>query len=147
MWTRPYPRPFMGKSVWHSIIAAFEWLGFVGWLALIWYLSSKPGNELHNPLLDLPFGDKIIHVAAFAAGGCLIALALHSSTTWAWKKVLIVSIAAIAVFGVIDEWHQLYTPFRSGGDPFDWLADITGATLGAFTSLPIHGRIRNFTGR
>ncbi len=137
----------MGKSASHLIIAASYWLGFFGWLAFICYLSSKPGNELNTPLLDIPFGDKILHVAAFATGSFLFALALRTSTAFSWAKVITWCVITIGVFGVIDEWHQLHTPFRSGGDPFDWLADVTGATLGAFTALPIHARIRNFTGR
>ncbi len=147
MWTDAYPCPFMGKSASRPIIAASCWLGFLGWLVLICYLSSKPGNELDSPLFDIPFGDKILHVAAFATGGCLLALALLASTSCPSTKLLVWCVVAIGVFGVIDEWHQLHTPFRSGGDPFDWLADVMGATLGAFTALPIHARIRNFTGR
>jgi VanZ family protein len=137
----------MEKSSLSPNLSATCWLGFVGWLALICYLSSKPGNELHTPLFDIPFGDKILHVAAFATGGFLLALALRTSTEWKWTKVLLWSVVAIGAFGAIDEWHQLHTPFRSGGDPFDWLADVTGATLGTFTARPIHGRIRHFTGR
>ena len=41
------------------------------------------------------------------------------------------SVAVISVFGMLDEYHQLFTPGRSGGDVGDWTADTFGAFCGA----------------
>jgi VanZ family protein len=39
--------------------------------------------------------------------------------------------------GGLDEWHQTFTPGRSGGDVWDWLADMTGGFIGAFIALGV----------
>ena len=40
------------------------------------------------------------------------------------------TVALISVFGMLDEFHQLFTPGRSGGDVGDWIADTFGAFCG-----------------
>jgi len=37
----------------------------------------------------------------------------------------------IALYGAIDETHQLFTPNRSGADVYDWTADALGGFVGA----------------
>ena len=118
------------------------WAATLGWAAAIWVLSSQPSDDLASPFFDIPHGDKLVHMVAFAVGGLLLASSLRLTTAWEWRWVLVLSVAAVAAFGVLDEWHQLYTPGRSGGDVFDWLADLAGAMVGGFSARPIHGRIR-----
>jgi VanZ family protein len=49
--------------------------------------------------------------------------------------VLVASLA-LSLFGVTDEYHQLYTVNRSGADVGDWVADTLGGCFGAvITSL------------
>ena len=38
-------------------------------------------------------------------------------------------------FGALDELWQEFTPGRSGGDLYDWIADALGATVGAALTL------------
>lgn len=84
--------------------------------------------------------DKAAHFTAFAVGAVLLALALKWNTAWLWPRIICVSIAAISIFGVTDEWHQLYTPHRSGADVGDWTADTLGAIAGAAVTAFIHAR-------
>ena len=42
-----------------------------------------------------------------------------------------------SVIGRLDEYHQTFTPGRSGNDYGDWLADTLGAAAGAFFVLLI----------
>jgi len=46
-----------------------------------------------------------------------------------------VGMAFTAVAGALDEFHQTFTPGRSGNDFFDWLADLSGGLLGAMIAL------------
>ncbi len=81
----------------------------------------------------MPFAlwDKFLHFSAFALGGALLAAALHASFRWPWRRLALCAAAVLALFGASDEWHQLYTPNRSGADVYDWLADALGALTGA----------------
>ena len=42
-----------------------------------------------------------------------------------------------------DEFHQLYTPDRSGGDPADWTADCAGGVSGALVIRWFYVRARD----
>lgn len=137
----------MPKKIPHTIFAVCAWVGYVCWMLGICWLSSKPGDEIQSPLFEIPYGDKLVHAIAFAVGGGLVALALRSSSAWSWRRIAVVAIVCVVLFGMADEWHQLYTPRRSGGDPFDWIADAVGGTIGAFLAMPIHERLRHFIAR
>ncbi len=99
----------------------------LAWAALIYYLSDQPGRDL--PLL-FPMQDKLMHLLVF---GVLGFLALGTRKPAAsgyrvrdyWKVALLV-----ALFGVLDEWHQTFVPGRNA-DVFDVLADAAGGLLGA----------------
>jgi VanZ family protein len=56
---------------------------------------------------------------------------------------MIGAIVIIAIFGVIDEGLQTFTPGRTGGSLGDWGADVLGAAAGALASIPTH---RHLTG-
>jgi VanZ family protein len=84
--------------------------------------------------------DKAEHFLAFAVGAGNLALGLRWSARWSNARVALVSIAAISGFGAVDEIHQLFTVGRSGGDPFDWLADTLGAAAGVALILFIYAR-------
>jgi VanZ family protein len=86
------------------------------------------------------FWDKAEYFAAFAAGAANLALVLRWSTAWSVKRIAVVTVAAISIFGVSDEIHQLFTPGRSGGDVSDWTADTLGAAAGAWLALQIYAR-------
>ncbi|MEY3896711.1 MAG: hypothetical protein RLZZ214_2231 [Verrucomicrobiota bacterium] len=55
-----------------------------------------------------------------------------------WAKLITTAVVVVALIGALDEYHQSFTPGRSGNDPFDWLADLLGATAGAFAFKRIH---------
>ncbi len=98
------------------------------WFGLMWFFSSIEGSDA-PPLL--PHLDKVMHFTYFFAGGILAAGWLHALHL-DWKRILPTAIILLAVLAFIDEWHQCYTPGRSGADPWDWLADLLGACGGTF---------------
>ncbi|MDB6154887.1 MAG: VanZ family protein [Chthoniobacteraceae bacterium] len=115
------------------------WSTVAAWVLTIFILSSLSGSQVEH-LNVFRLWDKAAHFIAFAAGGFVLGLALRVSTAWSSKKVTLVTIAVISLFGATDEWHQLYTPHRSGADRADWLADTFGAAVGAFLIASIYAR-------
>jgi VanZ family protein len=90
--------------------------------------------------MGIEFSDKVMHFLAFSAGGVVLTLALRWSVTWPWKSLARFAVLALVVYGAIDEFHQLYTPKRTGADPFDWLADCFGALAGVALCIVIYAR-------
>lgn len=115
------------------------WLAaFLLWFAVLWMLSSINLNTPYQP----PVGnfDKVEHFGYFFGGAGLFSAWLFRRNPEHpdWKKIILTAIGVIALVGLIDEFHQTFTPGRSGNDPFDWLADVCGATAGAFIFRLLH---------
>jgi VanZ family protein len=72
----------------------------------------------------IPHLDKVVHFAMYAVLGALVTRALRTRQVAA----LFAAIVGIAVFGVIDEWHQQF--FTRQPHILDWLADVAGAIVG-----------------
>ncbi len=98
-----------------------RWLPVVLFAALIFIGSSIPGNQI-NPSLSLH--DKIIHATEYAIFGFLVANAFGAR--WWWLAIIVG-----ALYGVSDEFHQTFTPMRSGNDVGDMTADLVGSAIGA----------------
>ena len=116
-----------------------SWIAVAAWALGIIGLSSLSGSQIET-INVFDVWDKAAHFAAFAVGAVLLALALRWNTAWTWPRIVSVSIAAISIFGGTDEWHQLYTPKRSGADVGDWIADSLGAIAGAAATAFFHAR-------
>jgi len=119
------------------------WLaGFLLWFAVLWTFSSFPGPGGYAP----PIGhlDKVAHFGYFFGGGGLLSAWLFRlrPDRPRWTVILSITILALALIGGLDEWHQTFTPGRSGNDPFDWLADVLGAAAGGFTFKRLHRRLK-----
>ncbi len=119
------------------------WLaGFLLWFAVLWTLSSFPGQERLAPPID--HFDKVAHFGYFFGGGGLLSAWLFRLRPDRpdWKRIVAVVILATALIGGLDEYHQTFTPSRSGNDPYDWLADVLGAAAGAFAFKRLHHRLK-----
>ena len=125
--------------------SAPKWLRVLAWwgvgirAATITVLSSMTPLQLRD-IAPFELWDKAEHFIAFAAGAVNLALALCWSTAWPWKRVIVFAVIAISVFGAVDEIHQLFTPNRSGADPYDWTADTLGALTGALLTALVYAR-------
>lgn len=109
--------------------APLAWIAVALWAGVIFYLSSLTGREIER-LAPFDFWDKAMHFSAYAAGGVLLGAALRwSCPQWSWKKVVVVGSIALSLYGVSDEIHQMFTPFRSA-DVSDWIADTLGGLCG-----------------
>jgi VanZ family protein len=98
----------------------------VAWVALIYYLSDQPGQDI-PPLF--PMEDKLQHLLAYGVLGFL-ALGTQRPGASGYRITDYWKIAAlVALYGVLDEFHQSFVPGRDA-DAFDVLADATGGLLG-----------------
>lgn len=98
-----------------------------GWVALMFVVSSTPGNRL--PEVGLWQWDKLAHVFEFA----VLALLLHRylnirkavAHTRAWLPGLFIGLG----YAVFDELHQMLVPMRSCAWQ-DCAADAAGLVIG-----------------
>lgn len=103
----------------------FYWTLVILYAALIFYLSSGP-----MPItIDIPESDKIGHMGEYGIFSLLLYKALRSSfkNESAWK-IAILSIIVTLLYGISDEFHQIFVPTRTA-DPYDVAADASGAII------------------
>ncbi len=86
--------------------------------------------------------DKAVHASLFFIGAILLATALRGLLSWRWKWLAAAALGIMTGFALSDEFHQLYTPHRSGMDPGDLAADILGSSLGILCVWFLHGKYR-----
>lgn len=103
-------------------------------MASVFIISSLSSKQLDPVFMPIMGWDKVLHFTAFACGGAVLAFALRLSTRLAWRRILLLAVLVVSLYGALDEYHQLYTPSRSGGDVGDWVADTLGAIAGAFAA-------------
>ena len=95
-------------------------------MALIFHLSS----ELEPmPEVTTYFWDKLLHTVEYGGLAMLFCRALTGEGL-TWLVAAVVAIGLTSVYGVTDEYHQLFVPLRSP-DIHDWMADTLGAGIGA----------------
>jgi VanZ family protein len=101
----------------------------VGWAAVILVLTSWPSPpDLGSRVPGL---DKLVHFSMYAVLGYLVAKALRHPVS---LRTRINTLTAMALFGFVDELHQLLVPGRDA-NVADWAADLTGATTGLLIGL------------
>jgi len=113
------------------------WGCVILWASAIWFGSSLNIGSL-SPLMK--FGpDKLGHFVEFGFLAMLTANALLtrpqlSATKRGRKIVWRFAVIITALWGAMDEIHQLWVPARTS-DPFDAVADILGGMVGAWLLL------------
>ncbi len=103
------------------------WTLLIVWVTVLFWLSSRPGapNELH-----IPHFDKVLHAGYFGLGGLIFQTALRlPATRLSARSMILAGVALAALVGMTDEFHQTFTPGRSGNDPFDLCADVFGGLM------------------
>jgi VanZ family protein len=114
-------------------VAAISRNELINWLVLgiyctaIFIQSAYPSMATFQ---DVPLGDKYLHATGYALLGVLFFRAFKSLPFGHRLSALsLLSIIAATLYGVSDEIHQYFVPYRSA-DIWDVLADMFGSALG-----------------
>ena len=106
-----------------------RWLPLITYCIFIFVQSSHPAPE------ELPafrFMDKMLHVAAYALLAILFYRAYQTlPIRHSLRMLALLSILSASLYGISDEIHQYFVPFREA-DIFDGIADIIGAICGVW---------------
>jgi VanZ family protein len=114
------------------------WFPIILYCLLIFIQSSYPSIK-RAP--ELPHLDKVLHFIAYALLGALFLRAFKTSRIKNnVKLMLILSILLSSLYGISDEIHQYFVPYRSA-DLMDVLADILGGIIGVYIYQAIAGKI------
>ena len=106
------------------------WAPAVGFMALIFYASSVPGDELPGH-----FWDKAVHFLVYGGLGVLFLLPVTDARLDRLNaKSAVMAVFFATLYGAFDEIHQSFTPERTP-DLRDLLADCLGASLGVVVML------------
>lgn len=110
------------------------WLPVALYAGAIFYWSSQshPEKQLPSFLLE-DVNDKVLHAVEYG----ILALVCYRAFRWGAgplvaRQALVLAIVTASVFGVTDEVHQFFVPFRESSWQ-DWLADTIGAAIGALS--------------
>ena len=107
----------------------FYWFPVFIYCLLIYIQSSHPSPE---DIPSIPYFDKILHFAAYAFLGGLLLRALKTLTIKDnLRLITILGITLSSLYGISDEIHQHYVPYRDA-DIMDALADIIGSIFGVY---------------
>jgi len=113
---------------WHGI--GRYWVPLIGYMVLIFYLSSQPLEELQLP--EIWNIDKLLHIVEY---GVLGVLWLRALTRYFYKGARLtlkwLALLFTILYGVSDEVHQMLVPNRTPSI-FDVMADGLGAWLGVW---------------
>ena len=102
------------------------WMPVVAYMAMLFALSSR--STLPTPPEGISFYD--VHVAAYAGLAALAARATARGLRHVSWRAMGLAILIASLYGVSDEYHQMFVPGRSF-DVFDMLADAIGSVVGA----------------
>jgi VanZ family protein len=117
------------------------WGPVAAWMALIFGVSS-----LQMPPGSASIPDWISHGGVYAGLAALTCRALAGGVRAAPWRVAVLAGAVSSLYGVTDEWHQVYVPHRTA-EAADVMKDMGGAVLGAALFHLLAPRLAGAPGR
>ena len=107
----------------------YYWLPLIGYCVFIYIQSSYPSPQR---LPSFQFSDKLLHFGAYAVMGVLFYRAYQTLPVKNnFQLVVLLSMISASLYGVSDEIHQSFVPYRDGSF-WDVIADILGAVCGVY---------------
>jgi VanZ family protein len=103
-----------------------------GALLFYWIILLSATSFPTESLPDLGGSDKIKHFGAYMVLTVLLTLTLmvQDKNTFLKKYAFPASVIIAALYGILDEVHQMFIPGRSC-EFMDWVADLGGAITGS----------------
>jgi VanZ family protein len=122
----------VGQSVWMRLLV--YWGPVVAYAGMVFFLSAQSHPEEQLPsILVKDVNDKVLHAVEYAGLGGLCYQAFRWGVSGqATSRALLFAIVTASLYGMTDEVHQLFVPFRESSW-LDWLADTVGAVIGAMS--------------
>ena len=106
-----------------------HWLPLILYCLFIYIQSAKPSPE---QIPSFPFVDKVLHFAAYGILGILFYRAYQTLRIKDNKRMLVLlSVVSATLYGVSDEIHQSFVPFRDA-EIADIIADFIGSACGVW---------------
>jgi VanZ family protein len=104
------------------------WLPLISYAVLIFIQSQ---HAVPEEVPSWPFLDKALHIAGYALLGALFYRAYGSrrKESSSPRRLAVTSVVSTVLYGLSDEIHQYFVPFRTA-DPLDLLADAIGGVIG-----------------
>ena len=113
------------------------WLPVVGYIALIFALSSIHGDKIQSPF---PYVNKLEHLMEYALLGLLLGRAIRFTLAGRPGALAVAAtVAAGALVALFDELYQRRVPGRVS-DAADWLTDVAAVLAAVYFSQFIHIR-------
>jgi VanZ family protein len=142
MVVRSQPEPSWMPNMWDEQIEiageprmarlSLYWVPVVVYATLIFYLSSLSHPEDLAPPLFEVLSDTVLHAVEYGILGVLCYRAFrYAAGDWAARYAILLAIVTSTIYGLTDELHQAFVPFRHA-DALDLLTDLAGATIGAW---------------
>lgn len=126
-----------GRTGWKRFVV--YWGPVLGYAGLIFYLSAQSHPDDDLPSLFWAVNDKVLHALEYAVlGGLCYRAFRRGATESVAARAVLFSILTASLYGITDEVHQLFVPFRESSWQ-DWLADVTGSTLGVVAVWRLFG--------
>lgn len=120
------------ESLVTPVSALQYWGPVLLYAGLIFFGSSlsSPPDAISSMLQK--FSDKVLHFCEYMVlGGLLYRACRHASGEWLSRHALLAAALGASLYGLSDETHQLFVPFREA-DLLDLVADTVGGTAGAW---------------
>ena len=97
------------------------------WMALVWWLSSRPAGDAEPHLLG-SWITNLAHAPVFGVLALLAALCLPRAGRWPRldRRARLAVLAFVLLYAAVDELHQASSPGRSPS-PYDVVTDLVGA--------------------
>ncbi|MBF0121481.1 MAG: VanZ family protein [Desulfobacterales bacterium] len=104
----------------------FYWIPVILYCFLIYIQSANPSPEIIPPV---PYIDKLLHFIAYALLAVLFYRA-YKELSFKIVSVILLSIMSSSLYGISDEIHQYFVPWRTA-DFWDAFSDFIGSIFGA----------------
>lgn len=126
-----------GRGGWP--IALTLWLPPVAYMALIFYMSSRPAPERLLP--EIWNIDKVVHFIEYGILGILWFRVLKTVGVNN-EQIIFVSFAIAFLYGISDEMHQYFVPERNAS-----VLDAVADGLGGWTGIWLYKGVFNASGK